>query len=48
MDPNDEAALATFMASEPSSSQKQLSLGDLIVSKLREKQREAGAAVLPR
>ena len=35
-------------SSEPGIAPKQLSLGDLIVSKLREKQREAGVSVLPR
>ena len=50
VDPNDEAALAAFMAhpSDGSGEQRQLCLGDLIVSKLREKQREAGVSVLPR
>ena len=52
VDPNDEAALAAFMAgpSDPGGSGQggPMSLGDLIVSKLREKQREAGVSVLPR
>ncbi len=51
MDPNDEAALEAFMAQPSSSSaggaKQQLTLGDMILSKSREKQREAGAAVLP-
>lgn len=50
VDPNDEAALAAFMAhpSDGSGEPRQMCLGDLIVSKLREKQREAGVSVLPR
>ena len=48
VDPNDEAALAAFMAPAGGvAGQQQLSLGDLIVSKLREKQREAGVQVIP-
>ncbi|GAX76291.1 hypothetical protein CEUSTIGMA_g3736.t1 [Chlamydomonas eustigma] len=59
VDPNDEAALEAFMAhrggpallgdgaATMAGGNRQLSLGDLIVSKLREKQREAGVAVLP-
>ena len=55
VDPNDEAALEAFMArpgggggAVGDASGGQMSLGDLIVSKLREKQREAGVSVLPR
>ena len=46
IDPEDERALAAFMAPGHDSF-KQFSLGDLIVSKLKEKQTEGGVPVLP-
>lgn len=46
VDPNDQAALEAFMAHGADAPQ-QLSLADLILSKLREKQRESGVAVVP-
>lgn len=44
--PEDEAALAAFMA-PGSGDHRQLSLGDVVLSKLREKQREQGLRELP-
>jgi len=46
VDPNDAKALEAFMAPEGLRPQ-QMSLGDLIMSKLRDRQKEAGISVVP-
>ena len=46
VDPNDAKALEAFMAPEGHRPQ-QMSLGDLIMSKLRDRQKEAGISVVP-